>query len=63
MEWLADYPFYTKRFAFYVGRRCRDSSLTDVAKELHLNWKTVKALEKQYMREQLRRTLECLDRR
>jgi len=55
LEWLADYPFYTKRFAFYVGRRCRNSSLTDIAKELHLNWKTVKALEKQYMREQLRR--------
>jgi transposase len=55
LEWLAEYPFYTKRFAFYVGRRCRDSALTDIAKELHLNWKTVKALEKQYMREQLRR--------
>ena len=54
-DWLADYPFYTKRFAFYVGRRCRDSSIRDVAKELHLDWKTVKALEKQYMQEQLRR--------
>jgi transposase len=55
LGWLADYPFYTKRFAFYVGRRCRDSSIRDVAKELHLDWKTVKALEKQYMREQVRR--------
>jgi transposase len=55
LDWLADYPFYTKRFAFYVGRRCRDSSIRDVAKELHLDWKTVKALEKQYMQEQLRR--------
>jgi len=55
LDWLADYPFYTKRFAFYVGRRCRDSSIRDVAKELHLDWKTVKALEKQYMREQVRR--------
>lgn len=55
LQWLADNPFYTKRFAFYVGRRCRDSSLTGVAKELHLDWKTVKALEKQYMREQLKR--------
>ena len=54
-EWLAESPFYTKRFAFYVGRRCRDSSITDIAKELHLDWKTVKSLEKQYMREQLRR--------
>jgi transposase len=55
LEWLADSPFYTKRFAFYIGRRCRDSSIRDVAKEFHLDWKTVKALEKQYMQEQLRR--------
>ena len=55
LGWLADYPFYTKRFAFYVGRRCRDSSIRDVAKELHLDWKTVKSLEKQYMDEQVRR--------
>jgi transposase len=55
LDWLADFPFYTKRFAFYVGRRCRDSSLRDVAQEFHLDWKTVKALEMQYMREQLRR--------
>jgi transposase len=55
LEWLAETPFYTKRFSFYVGRRCRDSTLQDVAQELHLNWKTVKALEMQYMREQLRR--------
>jgi hypothetical protein len=37
------------------GRRCRASSIQDVARETHLNWKTVKALEMQYMREQLRR--------
>jgi transposase len=55
LPWLSDNPFYTKRFAFYVGRRCRVSTIKDVAKELHLNWKTVKALEKQYMEEQLRR--------
>jgi transposase len=55
LEWLADNPFYTKRFAFHVGRRCRDSTITAVADELHLDWKTVKELDKQYMREQLRR--------
>jgi transposase len=55
LEWLAEFPFYTKRFAFYVGRRCRGSTIQDIAKELHLNWKTVKGLEKQYMREQLGR--------
>ena len=55
LKWLGDFPFYTKRFAFYIGRRCRDSTIQDVAQEFHLNWKTVKALEKQYLREQLRR--------
>jgi len=55
LEWLAENPFYTKRFAFYVGRRCRDSAIKAVAKELHLDWKTVKELDKDYMREQLRR--------
>jgi len=55
LDVLADNPFYTKRFAFWVGRRCRASTIQDVAREAHLNWKTVKALEMQYMREQLRR--------
>jgi len=55
LDWLANSPFYTKRFAFYIGRRCRGSSIRDVAKEFHLDWKMVKALEKQYMTEQLRR--------
>ena len=44
LPWLADDPFYTKRFAFYVGRRCRSSAIRDVARELDLNWKTVKSL-------------------
>jgi len=55
LEWLADNPLYTKRFAFYVGRRCRESTVRAIAEELHLDWETVKGLDKQYMREQLRR--------
>jgi transposase len=55
LDWLADSPFHTKRFAFWVGRRCRAMSIRDVARETHLDWKTVKALEKQYMAEQIRR--------
>ena len=55
LHWLADNPHYTKRFAYYVGRRCRDSTIKAVAEELHLDWKTVKELDKQYMGEQLRR--------
>ena len=53
LDFLAANPFYTKRFAHYVGRRCRSSTIQDIAKELHLDWDTVKTLEKQYMRAQL----------
>jgi transposase len=55
LDWLADNPLYTKRFAFFVGRRCRQTTLKEVAEELLLDWHAVKELDKQYMREQLRR--------
>jgi transposase len=55
LDWLADNPLYTKRFAFFVGRRCRETTVKEVAEELFLDWHTVKELDKQYMREQLRR--------
>jgi transposase len=55
LDFLADNPFYTKRFAYYVGRRCRDATIKDVATELGLDWHTVKALEMQYMEAQLKR--------
>ena len=55
LDFLADNPRYTKRFAYYVGKRCRASTIRDIAEELGLAWHTVKELEMQYMREQLRR--------
>src|SRR5262252_3044832 len=55
LDFLADNPLYTKRFAYYVGRRCRDGAIKDVARELGLDWHTVKALEMQYMQAQLKR--------
>jgi len=55
LAFLADNKHYTERFAYYVGRRCRASTVQDVAKELHLDWHAVKDLEKQYMRAQLAR--------
>jgi transposase len=54
LSFLADNRAYTKRFAFYVGKRCRSSSIKDIAKEMNLHWETVKELDKQYMKEQLR---------
>ncbi len=62
LPWLADNPFYTKRFAFLVGRRCRESTVKAVADDLRLGWDAVpfdsapgEALDVQYMAEQLRR--------
>ena len=53
LDFLADNPFYTTRFAHYVGRRCRSATIKDMAEELNLGWDTVKALEQQYMQAQL----------
>jgi transposase len=52
---LSDNPFYTKRFGYYVGKRCSNTTIQALAKELRLDWKTVKELDKQYMAEKLRR--------
>jgi transposase len=53
LEFLADNPFYTKRFAYYVGRRCRSTTIKDIVEELKLDWHAVKELDKQYMAAQL----------
>jgi hypothetical protein len=45
--------FHALDFTYYVGRRCR--TVQDVAKELHLDWDSVKALDKQYMHARLAR--------
>jgi transposase len=55
LELLADNAFYTQRFAYYVGRRCRSATIKDIAEEWHLDWDAVKELDKQYMRAQLAR--------
>ena len=54
LDLLADNPLYTKRFAHYVGRRCRGAPIKEVAAELKLDWHTVKALDQQYMEAQLK---------
>ena len=55
LSFLADGALHTKRFADYVGRRCRSATIKDIAAELHLGWDRVKELDKQYMRAQLAR--------
>jgi len=54
LAFLADNPLYTKRFAYFVGRRCRQATIKDVAKELALDWQTVKVLEQEYMEGELK---------
>jgi transposase len=56
LNFLAGNPFYTKRFADYVGKRCRSSTIKDIAKELKLDWHTVKDLDKEYMTKLLEKT-------
>ena len=53
LDWLAANPHYTKRFALYVGKQCRSTSIKEVATDLHLDWHAVKEMDKLYMREQL----------
>jgi transposase len=33
LEFLADNTHFTKRFAYFVGRRCRQATIKDVAKD------------------------------
>jgi transposase len=54
LEFLVGNTHFTKRFAYFVGRRCRQATVKDVAKELNLDW-DVKELDKQYMTAQLKR--------
>jgi transposase len=55
LDWVADNPHYTRRFAIRVGRYCRLATVKDVAEDWHLDWHTVKDLDKTYMQEQLDR--------
>lgn len=55
LEWLAANPHYTKRFAKEVGERCRDATIKSVATSFRLDWETVKELDKEYMRDQMKK--------
>lgn len=50
LDWLAQNPRYTQRFAQQVGTLCRDMSNKAVAQLLPLHEHTVKDLDGQYMR-------------
>src|SRR3989442_15553186 len=48
LDFLADNPHYTKRFAYYVGRRCRSATIKDVAAGFRRGRDTGKDLEEPY---------------
>lgn len=56
LDWLAQNPRYTRRFAHHVGTLCRDMSNKAVAQLLHLHEHTVKALDTHYMQAWLAQT-------
>jgi transposase len=55
LAFLSDNTKYTLRFAMQIGGLCRAMTITDVARRMHLDWHTVKELDKLYMREQIAR--------
>jgi len=61
LSWMKD-PFYTKRFAYYVGKRCQSTPIREVAKELLLDWRTAKSMEMAYMHEKLKRARKVAPR-
>ncbi|MEW5755876.1 MAG: hypothetical protein AB1810_06185 [Pseudomonadota bacterium] len=56
LDWMIHRRLYIRRFSHYVGERCHDAPISLVAKELNLDWRTVKELEKKYMRAVLAKT-------
>jgi transposase len=55
LDWLANNPRYTERFALHVGNLCRSMANKAVADLERLHDSTVKDLSKRYMAEQVRR--------
>ncbi len=56
LDFLAENPRYTRRFALHVGNLCREMTNKAVADITRLHHTTVKNLDKLYMAEQLKRT-------
>jgi transposase len=55
LSFLSPITKFTDRFALQIGGFCRIMTIQDVARRMNLDWRTVKDLDKIYMREQLRR--------
>ena len=49
LELFDPYIRVTKRLAYYIYQLCQVMTVTEVANHLNLNWKTVKAIDKQFL--------------
>lgn len=49
LSWLEPYARVTKRLAESVARMCKVLPIKHVAAEYHLDWKTVKAIDREYL--------------
>jgi transposase len=53
LDWLAENPRYTQRFAMHIGALCREMTNKAVSEIERLHDSTVKNLDKIYMRKQV----------
>ena len=51
LSWLAPYARVTRRLSDSVARLCRDVPIRQVAAYFHLDWKTVKRIDKDHLQE------------
>ena len=49
LDFIDKYSFYTKRFEEYVALLCEKMTNKDVAKTCHINWKSVKDIDKKFL--------------
>ena len=49
LELFDPYIRVTRRLAYYIYQLCQVMTVTEVANHLNLNWKTVKAIDKQFL--------------
>lgn len=51
LDFVDRYSRYTKRFKDYVSKLCQFMSLSDVARAVEVDWKTVKRIDKNHLSE------------
>jgi transposase len=63
IDFVRPYSRYTIRFEEYIYMLCGKMTIKDVSEIVHLNWKTVKDVDKHYIRKQMERLKNINPRR